>query len=258
MENVLDLPLWLLVCQSDLIAKAKFASELNQNDLIPNSYLNFDMSIYEIYKGINIPEIIPMRHYFYEDTHFPLQKMKSNDIIIFALDYRHDKYNKCFYFTENNNGPSFIIFDENVVQKIRSELDLQERLLKNFLENPERVPNEEKIIKFITNVLNPEKAEETYKKVESFKSRDVPALVKYMNDRRELPLQHIQLANKSENAFEAYRHYSPQQVIDLIAAILNHITGMRFGFIYNGETDSERDKTYKKWIIWLERQSLES
>jgi hypothetical protein len=258
MENKLDQPLWLIVCQSDLIAKANLASELNQNDLTLDSYFNFDMSISEIYKGKDMPELIPMRQYIYEDRYFPLQKMKSNDIIIFAIDYRHDKYNKCFYFTENNNNPSFIIFDDNVVQKIRSELDLQNRLLNNFLENPKKVPNEDKIKQFITNILNPEKAEETYEKIESFNSKDVPALTKYMNDRRELPIQHIQLANKSENAFEAYRHYSPQQVIDLIAAILNHITGMTFGFIYNGEISSERDKTYKKWIIWLERQNFKN
>lgn len=258
MENDLNVPLWLLICQSDLIAKANVISDLNKKDLKPNSYLSFEISISEIYKGTTIPETIPMKHYIYEDTQFPLSKIINNEIIIFAIDFRHDNNSKCFYFVEDRDEPSFMAFKENIVEQIKSELELQKRLLNDFLENPKKFPNEDIIQQFIDNVLDPKKAEHPYKKIESLNLDSVPALIKHMDDRRELPVKHIQLANKSKNAFEAYRHYSPQQVIDFIAAILNHITRIRFGFIYNGEIDSERDKTYKKWIIWLERREFQN
>jgi hypothetical protein len=79
----------------------------------------------------------------------------------------------------------------------------------------------------------------------------VPAMIKRMDDRRKLPDPRILLKNKSPNAFEGIRHYSPEKVVDALAAILNQITGQDFGFIYNGATDKERTKTVQGWRDFL-------
>lgn len=46
------------------------------------------------------------------------------------------------------------------------------------------------------------------------------------------------------------RHYGPQKVIDVIAAILNQITGQHWGDIYNGGSDAQRNKEYLDWVVW--------
>ena len=79
----------------------------------------------------------------------------------------------------------------------------------------------------------------------------VPAIIERMDDRRTLPVPRISLRNKSPDAFEGMRHYGPQQVVDALAAILNQITGQRFGFIYNGATDRERTKAIQEWRDFL-------
>ena len=82
----------------------------------------------------------------------------------------------------------------------------------------------------------------------------MPAIIHKMNDMRDLPVKHIQLQNKSPQAWEAFRHYGPQKVIDVLDAILNQITGEYLGDIHNGGTDKQRLKAYHAWINWLSKQ----
>jgi hypothetical protein len=83
--------------------------------------------------------------------------------------------------------------------------------------------------------------------LESLGCPAVPAIIEHMDDRRKLPDPRISLRNKSPDAFESLRHYGPEKFVDALAAILNQITGKDFGFIYNGATDAERDKTVRGW-----------
>src|SRR5262245_923937 len=53
----------------------------------------------------------------------------------------------------------------------------------------------------------------------------VPAVIERLDDRRRLPVPRISLRNTRSSAFEGLRHYSPQQVVDALAAILNQVTG---------------------------------
>jgi len=81
----------------------------------------------------------------------------------------------------------------------------------------------------------------------------VPAIIEHMDDRRKLPDPYIRLTNKSPKAFEEFRQYSPEKVVDALAAILNQVTGRHFGFIYNGATDVQRDKTVQVWRDFLHK-----
>lgn len=84
----------------------------------------------------------------------------------------------------------------------------------------------------------------------------VPAIIRRMDDRRVLPDPSISLRNKSPQAFEAVRHYGPKEVVDALAAILNRLTGLDFGSIYDGATDEERTKTVQGWHEFLETTSV--
>ena len=72
-----------------------------------------------------------------------------------------------------------------------------------------------------------------------------------MDDRQELAQKHISLENNYPDAWEAYRHYSPKVVVDVLEAILNQITGQGFGFIENGGTEEERANTVRGWRTYL-------
>jgi hypothetical protein len=79
----------------------------------------------------------------------------------------------------------------------------------------------------------------------------VPAIIRLMDDRRNLPDRQISLRNKSPEAFEGTRHYGPEEVVDALAAILNQVTGQDFGFIFNGAMAEERSKAVKGWREFL-------
>ena len=115
-------------------------------------------------------------------------------------------------------------------------------------------PIEEKVKACIEEMLDPKKAEAAYKKLEKLGAKAVPAIIMNMDERRDLPVKHITLAIKSKNAFEAYRHYGPQKIIDVLAAILNQITGKSFGEISNGGTGAQRTRVYEGWVAWLSDQ----
>ncbi len=78
----------------------------------------------------------------------------------------------------------------------------------------------------------------------------VPYIIRYMDDRRPLPYRLIELENRSADRFEAIRFYAPRQVVDGLAAVLNHLTGKDFGEIYNGGTDEGRAATIAGWRAW--------
>jgi hypothetical protein len=83
----------------------------------------------------------------------------------------------------------------------------------------------------------------------------VPEIIEHMNDRRELPDDHISLRNKSRDAWESMRHYQVNEVIDALDAILNQLTGQTFGYIdphkNKNVVDAERDKVVRGWNEWL-------
>ena len=81
-------------------------------------------------------------------------------------------------------------------------------------------------------------------------SEAVPHIVGYLGDIRPLANDKITLANDTTNAFEDFRHYSPDTVHDILSAVLNQLTGQSFVFVYNGASAQEREDNRRKWIDW--------
>jgi len=106
---------------------------------------------------------------------------------------------------------------------------------------------EKRVTALIGKMLNTSTEQQAFADLEALGCPAVPAIVERMDDRRSLPDPRISLRNKSPQALEGLRHYGPEKVVHALAAILNQITGQDFGFIYNGATDAERDKTVRWW-----------
>jgi hypothetical protein len=89
-----------------------------------------------------------------------------------------------------------------------------------------------------------------FAKLEAMGEAAVPYMVGHLDDERLLPTPMISLANRSPDAFEGIRHYSPKTVHDALAAILNQITGQHFEFVYNGDVPNARRKNELQWKAW--------
>lgn len=90
-----------------------------------------------------------------------------------------------------------------------------------------------------------------FDRIEEIGCAAVPSLVAYAGDRRALSCAMIKLRNKSPNAFEAARHYSPRLVGEAVQALLNQITGQHYGAVYNGGTDSELEASAAQWRAYV-------
>ena len=109
-----------------------------------------------------------------------------------------------------------------------------------------------------TNPVKYEKTEgkqaQIFAQLEKLGKRSVPFIIKYLDDRRPLIYRSIRLQNNPANQIESMRHYSPEKVVDALVAILNQLTGRRFGFIYNGATEAERDEAVAGWRNYLQEE----
>lgn len=112
---------------------------------------------------------------------------------------------------------------------------------------------DKRVAVLIEKMLNKGMEHQAFADLEALGCAAVPAIVKRMDDRRNLPDPSISLENKSPDAFEGLRHYSPQKIVDALATILNQLTGQNFGFIYNGGTDEERTKAVNGWRDFLRK-----
>jgi len=104
----------------------------------------------------------------------------------------------------------------------------------------------------IEKMLKADTEQRAFSDLEALGCAAVPSIIRRMDDRRKLPDPRISLRNKSPDAFEGIRHYGPLEVVDALAAILNQLTGQNFGFIYNGATDDERNKSVQGWRQFLQ------
>ncbi len=69
----------------------------------------------------------------------------------------------------------------------------------------------------------------------------VPAIIRRIDDRRDMRVRVIVFENRSPDAFEAVGQYGVFQVVDCLNMVLNDITGEQFGFV-DGSIDITPDR----------------
>ena len=92
---------------------------------------------------------------------------------------------------------------------------------------------------------------EAFAKLQRLGRPAIPFIIKHMDSRKKLKHRSISLVSGSSKNFESVRNYSPELVVDGVAAVLNQITGQHFGNIYNGGSETERDQTVMQWRTGL-------
>jgi hypothetical protein len=119
---------------------------------------------------------------------------------------------------------------------------------------------EKRVAALIAKMVKEKSEHRAFADLEGLGCSAVPAIIKHMDDRRELPDKNIALRNKSPDAWENERYYGVERVVDALDAILNQMTGEIFGYIDVDKDeptkDAERAKVVRGWRDWLARTPL--
>lgn len=110
----------------------------------------------------------------------------------------------------------------------------------------------EKVRNLIDATTRKDTQMDAFRQLEALGWDGVPAMILLMDDRRDLAIPHIELENQADDHFEGIRQYSPREVVDAVAAILNQITAEDFGSIYNGDgSEQDRMDAVAGWGMYL-------
>jgi hypothetical protein len=110
--------------------------------------------------------------------------------------------------------------------------------------------NEKEVIRLINSLTVAKQQPIAIKQLEKMGKPIVALIIKHMDDRRLLGMRYVEFENKAINAFEEHRIYKPEQVVDILAGLLNQLTGESYGDIYSGGHDFQRDEVVFKWREW--------
>jgi len=155
------------------------------------------------------------------------------------------------YLTGAGSGDALPPATEESVERIARVLRLQEELAARPL--PVASPIARQVDGLVSGLTaDPDRQRENLAMLERLGLDAVPAIVARLDDRRPLPERSVSFANRSSGAFEGVRHYSPEQVVDALAALLNQLTGESFGLSYNRATDAERSHAVRAWRAYAQ------
>jgi len=110
--------------------------------------------------------------------------------------------------------------------------------------------SETQVIRLIDCLTEAKQQPIAIKQLEKMGEPIVVLIIKHMDDRKSLGSKYVEFENKATNAFEKYRIYKPEQVVDILAGLLNQMTGESFGDIYSGVHDFQRDEVIFMWREW--------
>jgi hypothetical protein len=87
----------------------------------------------------------------------------------------------------------------------------------------------------------------------------VPAIIRRMDDRRDMPVGAVSFENRSINAFEGVRHLGVGKVVDGLNLVLSDITGEWFGVVAEPQPDrpefgAQRNAIVAGWRGYLARK----
>lgn len=219
------------------------------------TYLNATVSVTETLKGASF-ETVVVRVFSEDRPYAPTssQLLGLNDqmVMAFLTTGSNDNGGPANYFA-GDTADALRIVSPTEETGIRAEIARQARVLRNWRPHPEW-PHEAEVKRLIEKTRRHDTATRAFKDLEKLGPAAAPAMVDLMDDRRPLGVTEISLENKYPGAFERNRIYGPKLVVDALAAILNQITGLSFGFIENGGSEAQRQLMVDRWRIYVDVQ----
>jgi len=250
--------IWPLVVRSDIVVLGKLRIQGKRiYDLLPGNPRGIDLAIAvdEVIKGRTEGPL--MARFFAYPMDSPSDPRALTDMIngaptLFFLIRADGSPGESKSFT-GYVPHALQAFDAQRVEQIREETRRQADILADFgqLFPREKEPLYEEVKRLIDATTNKDTQAQAFARIEDLGVRAVPALIMLMDDRRCLGAKSLSLRNRSPTAFEGFRHYGPETVVDAAAALLNQITRRDFGSIYSGGSEQQRQKTINGWRMYL-------
>ncbi len=251
---------WRSIADSDLVVVGVISLPNEVPTEAPGgSDLHFTIKINQVLYGKSQQPDIAVQFDSGSPTTQELRSSKGLERVVFLqlLDmarYDTDQWKtitrKEWYLVNYDVGPATLEASTEVIENVkgivaRNEQSLHERF-------PQTDPKVDAQVQALIAdmVKDPERERSAFSQLEALGIPAVLSTIRYMDDRRRLAEPVISLENKARNAFEARRFYGPKLVVDALAAILNQVTGMRFGDLDNGGSDAMRDHAVRGWRLY--------
>jgi len=244
--------LWRICAQSELIVygtvsvpRSTTGMIVSNDDGLAEIHLSVDQTI----KG-RVGGHITVQHNARDDTadvsNATLLALDGKRVIVFLMSVDSGNGRK-WYFAGYRNGIEQASGSE--FRDVKAEVARQLTVLQSWRPHGDKAQTA--VVRALVNdTTNAAQERDAFRRLEDLGTASVPTIIDLMDDRRSLPIRQIDLENRFPGAFEAYRHYGPEKVVDALEAILNQLTSMSFGTIYNGGTDDERARAVNGWRVY--------
>lgn len=178
-----------------------------------------------------------------------IAQLNKRPAIVFLQKVR-EKYYLAVYAPETMQSAS-----EALAMRVREETALQEKLIQESdrYAGANVLPKESEVQSLIEMMVDkqiaPGGAQAVYEALIGLGKEAIPAMVKYMDDRRKLVIPKITLIPWWPDAEEGLVHYGPETVTDVVSIALMVLTDESLTSIYNGGTELERQQAVRIWKI---------
>ena len=217
---------WDLVAQSELVARARLhvpLAALRENVSAKKKYdrIKLRVDIEEPIKGHFPPQPVYVG-YMSEPPEYPsasfLEEHNEDDVILF-LRKLADEYR----FADNAPG-AVIAFSSEDFSKVVEEAKNQEEIVEHFdeLQVGRVTAGDARVRKLFEGLTKKHTQALAWAQLLKLSRQDVPAIVRAMNDEKQLPFFDAYVPNLAPDAFEKYRHYGPNCVREAASIILEH------------------------------------
>jgi len=248
--------LWQTIAKSDVIAVGELRYDAVKGT---DEYVSLEFAVAKRIKS-SVPGegLLKIRFYDRKETHADIVRhftqFSGKPCIVFAVQV--DDPVVAGHYLVGSFSESVFAFTREAEQAIDQELKLQNQIVRDFKPDPS-VPNFNEVGRLLKSVEDVASQRRVFSRLEALGKEGVSAIIAHMNDFRELPSSSISLTNRPEH-WEAVRHYSPDKMVDALAAILNQLTGRSYRSIYNGGSDRERNACINAWLTHLHHTKLEA
>ena len=257
-----EYPFWQLVAKSVLIVDGTMdvpvAAVQKAEQSGDHGYVVVKVAVKTALKGKPEPQDFNFRYYTDTEQYGGVSReqiaqFNKGSVIVFLQNVK-EKYYLAVYATEAMQSASAALAD-----RVRKEADIQEKLIResdsyaagNVLSKESEVLSLVELM--VDRRTDPGTAQAVYEAVIALGKEAVPAIIKYMDDRRKLNIPKITLVPWWPDAHEGLVHYGPETVTDVLSVALMALTNQDLTAIYNGGTELERAQAVRIWKIYERR-----
>ncbi len=257
-----EFPFWRLVAKSVLIVAGTIdvpvAAIQKSEQSGEHEYVAVKVAVKQALKGQPKSPEFDFRYYTDTEQYGGVSRKKiipldSQPVILFLQDVR-GKYYLAAYAPETMQSAN-----EALAARVGEEAAAQEKLIQesDSYAAGHVLPKESEVQSLVELMvdkrMDPAGAAAVYAELIALGKEAVPAIIKYMDDRRKLTIPKITLKPWWPDASEGLMHYGPETVTDVMSVALMVLASEDLTAIYNGGTELERRQAVRIWKIYERR-----